>query len=288
MIANSIHSRVLTLVLKKKQKMTMFLLGRWLIMIFVRGMRIIYIPIMRWLCTNSAVGLHQEERMKIESMSIDNTALHVMAGAAEASGAPDSVGGDFAQLLTEAGVVKSDLDVIFEAASVAYGVPANLLKAVAKAESGFRVDATSPKGAMGVMQLMPGTAKGLGVSDAYDPEQNIMGGAKYLSQMLSKFNGNIEYALAGYNAGPGAVEKYNGIPPYNETQNYVRTVMGYLGAGDISAGWATYNKTTGRAAGKEGNQPDLSMLGDSMSKMILMRIIEMQMKSSDEDEKKVF
>ena len=78
---------------------------------------------------------------------------------------------------------------------------------------------------MGIMQLMPKTAEGLGVRDAFDPEQNIMGGAKYISIQLERFDGNIEYALAAYNAGPGSVEKYDGIPPYEETQNYVKKIM---------------------------------------------------------------
>jgi soluble lytic murein transglycosylase-like protein len=95
-----------------------------------------------------------------------------------------------------------DLDSIFEAASKKYNVPVNLLKAVAKAESNFNSHATSSCGAMGIMQLMPATAKSLGVTDAYNPEQNIMGGAKYLSQMLNQFNGNTELAVAAYNAGP--------------------------------------------------------------------------------------
>ena len=96
-------------------------------------------------------------------------------------------------------------------------------------------NATSHCGAMGIMQLMPGTAASLGVTNAYDPEQNIMGGAKYLSQMLSEFGGSTQLAVAAYNAGPGSVSKYGGIPPYEETQTYVERVLGYCGL-DISAG----------------------------------------------------
>jgi len=119
------------------------------------------------------------------------------------------------------------LDDIFSEASQQYDVPISLLKAVAKAESNFRADATSACGAMGVMQLMPGTAKSLGVTDPYDPAQNIMGGAKYLRTLLDQFDGNIPHAIAAYNAGPGNVKKYNGIPPFKETQNYVNKVIAY-------------------------------------------------------------
>ena len=106
-----------------------------------------------------------------------------------------------------------------------HGVDESLVLAVANAESGYRSDAVSSVGAVGVMQLMPGTAASLGVTDSFDAKQNIDGGVRYLKQMLSRFGGNISLALAAYNAGPGAVEKYDGIPPYNETQAYVKNIL---------------------------------------------------------------
>jgi soluble lytic murein transglycosylase-like protein len=114
---------------------------------------------------------------------------------------------------------------VINAAAARTGVPAALIAAVAKQESGFNATAVSGAGAQGIMQLMPATAKGLGVSNPLDATQSINGGADYLASMLKKFNGNTSLALAGYNAGPGAVLKYGGVPPYAETQNYVRNVL---------------------------------------------------------------
>lgn len=118
-----------------------------------------------------------------------------------------------------------ELNQYFQKASEAFGVDVKLLKCIAYAESNFNPNATSRSGAMGVMQLMPKTAEGLGVRDGYDAEQNILGGAKYISIQLKRFDGNIEYALAAYNAGPNRVQQYGGIPPYEETQNYVKKIM---------------------------------------------------------------
>lgn len=120
------------------------------------------------------------------------------------------------------------LDEIFDKAAEKYNVPVNLLKAIGKAESNFDTNAVSRCGAQGIMQLMPATAESLGVTDAFDAEQNIMGGAKYISGLLNKYDGNTTLALAAYNAGSGNVAKYGGVPPFKETQNYVKKVTNYM------------------------------------------------------------
>lgn len=119
------------------------------------------------------------------------------------------------------------LDEYFTKASETYGVPKALLEAITMQESSFNPNATSRCGAQGLMQLMPATAASLGVTNAYDPEQNIMGGSKYISQLIQEYNGDIPLALAAYNAGSNNVKKYGGVPPFKETQDYVVKVMGY-------------------------------------------------------------
>lgn len=119
---------------------------------------------------------------------------------------------------------KNAFDHIIQQAAQQHGVSEGLIKAVMHTESGFNVNARSPVGAQGLMQLMPATARRFNVSNAYDPQENIMAGAKYLAWLLKRFNGNTTLALAGYNAGEGNVAKYGGVPPFRETQDYVRRV----------------------------------------------------------------
>lgn len=124
------------------------------------------------------------------------------------------------------------LEAAFSAAAQATGLSPALLKAVAQQESGFQPGAVSSAGAIGVMQLMPGTAAELGV-DPYNAAENIMGGARYLAALLHQF-GSLPLALAAYNAGPGAVEAYRGIPPYQETQRYVASIEAHLTGPSLS------------------------------------------------------
>lgn len=152
----------------------------------------------------------------------------------------------------------ASMDRIFEQAAKRYNVDANLLKAIGKAESGFDPSVVSSAGAIGVMQLMPGTARSLGVSNPYDAQQNIMGGAKYISQLLKKYDGNVRLALAAYNAGPGNVAKYGGIPPFQETKNYVNRVLKYMGQ-QVSPGSQTV------VTGTNGTDQNSSMLQNAAS-----------------------
>jgi soluble lytic murein transglycosylase-like protein len=132
---------------------------------------------------------------------------------------------EFDAALTQAkSIAPSALGRTIGAAAAAAGVDPALVEAIVANESGFDANATSRVGARGLMQLMPQTAKSLGVSNAYDPQQNVRAGARYLRELLNHF-GDVELAVAAYNAGPAAVERFHGVPPYAETRAYVRDVM---------------------------------------------------------------
>lgn len=135
-----------------------------------------------------------------------------------------SLGNAVAPKESSSGPSRPFSEIIKEASQV-YDIDESVIQAVIKNESSFNSQAVSPCGAKGLMQLMPSTAKSLGVTDVFNPEQNIMAGTRYLKQKLNEFHGNLPMALAAYNAGSGAVQKYGGVPPYKETQAYVDKIM---------------------------------------------------------------
>lgn len=176
-------------------------------------------------------GIHMN--LNISSANNSNTSYGV-SGSASTGNTASSTGTTASSVTgssykTEASGLScsAELDAIFNEAADKYGVDVKFLKAIAKCESDFSATCTSSSGAMGIMQLMPATAASLGVTNAYDPYQNIMGGAKYISEKLAQYNGDKSLALAAYNAGSGNVAKYGGIPPFKETQNYVTKVLAY-------------------------------------------------------------
>lgn len=157
---------------------------------------------------------------------------YVEAGSEEDTGSSTSnttsTSGAASKTTSASSMKTTKFDAYFKKAAKTYGVSESLLKGIAKAESNFNERDLSSSGAMGVMQLMPETARGLGVTDPYDPEQNIMGGAKCIAQKLKEFNGDVELALAAYNAGSGAVRRAGGIP--SKCRNYIKKVLSYQDA----------------------------------------------------------
>jgi soluble lytic murein transglycosylase-like protein len=173
-----------------------------------------------------------EIQQQIAAFSGQGTATPSTSFASQLASAQSSAGagatsGAAATPTTLGGGAPTQYDAQITAAATKYGIDPALLKGLIRQESNFNAAARSSAGAQGLTQLMPGTAASLGVTDASDPAQAIDGGAKYLKQQLDRFGGDVSRALAAYNAGPGAVAKYGGVPPYAETQNYVQKVLGY-------------------------------------------------------------
>ncbi len=188
--------------------------------------------------------------------TIDQLKLSALTGAGvgRTNNTASKSGNEFKNVLKSIVNVPQNLEEIFKEAANKYGVPEKLLKAVAKVESNFNPSATSKKGAAGIMQLMPATAKSLGVSNPYDAKSNIMGGAKYLKEHLERFNGNVELTLAAYNAGGNNVKKYGGIPPFKETQEYVKKVIGFMGNDDSLKTGSLYFSSNSKSSDNYVNQ----------------------------------
>ena len=149
---------------------------------------------------------------------------------------------------------KNAFDHIIKQAALQHGVSEGLIKAVMHTESGFNANARSPVGAQGLMQLMPATARRFNVTNAYDAQQNIFAGAKYLSWLLKRFRGNTQMALAAYNAGEGNVDKYGGIPPFRETQDYVRRVTSrYQNLYSSGSGFSSFSNTSAQVTPQSSN-----------------------------------
>jgi hypothetical protein len=200
-------------------------------------------PYVRRICVLSAVLVSAQE------LEAQVYTRRTPSGSIEATNIPDGHGfaltypgkGRLIHSRGFRGRYKGQFDAIIEAASAQHGVSSGLIHAVIRAESSYDQFAVSSKGAQGLMQLMPPTARRFGVGNAFDARQNIFGGARYLKLLLDMFGGNLNFALAAYNAGENAVKRYGGIPPYKETQRYVKKIRSWLpslNAGAIAMSFA--------------------------------------------------
>ena len=189
------------------------------------------------LITNQKSYDHSLKKVKVTYYPDSNIHSYKNWGASEAS------------VLPSYNKNKNAFDHIIKQAALQHGVSEGLIKAVMHTESGFNVNARSPVGAQGLMQLMPATARRFNVTNAYDAQQNIFAGAKYLSWLLKRFRGNTQMALAAYNAGEGNVDKYGGIPPFRETQDYVRRVTSrYQNLYSSGSGFSSFSDTSNTSA----------------------------------------
>jgi soluble lytic murein transglycosylase-like protein len=177
---------------------------------------------------NSFFDMRVQSIMQDLMMQLLERLMTKLENSQKSTGSTTELDGDY----DSASLVYGDFSSLINQAAEKYNVNPELVDAVVHAESNYNPSAVSSAGALGLMQLMPATASWLGVSDPLDPVQNIDGGVRFLSQLLDRYNGNTSLAVAAYNAGPGAVDKYGGIPPYQETQTYVTRVLGYFNAGN--------------------------------------------------------
>ncbi len=173
----------------------------------------------------------KKEKEQVEKASASSAQQTQAASRVERPSDGIAVTNGTAGTVSADGSLTTTLDDIFKRASEKYGVSYEYLVAVAKAESDFNPNCVSSAGAKGIMQIMPEEAKGLGIQDVFDAEQNIMGAAKLLAAHLEKFNGDTTLAAAAYNAGIGRVKQYGGVPPFKETQNYVKKIAAYMKEG---------------------------------------------------------
>lgn len=202
-------------------------------------------------------AINAQAAQRAEAARAEAEAANIAASQSSFSDVLSQATESYAQSNTSNTAGSEDLTAIFEEAANTFGVSVNLLQSIAKAESNFNTTAVSSAGAVGIMQLMPATAAAMGVTDSYDAYQNIMGGAKYIAQLLQTYSGNISLALAAYNAGSANVNKYGGIPPFTETQNYVKKVLYYLENGISNDYTGTTNSST-----------DTSALGQTLANLL--------------------
>lgn len=170
--------------------------------------------------------------MKAARRAAQEVSSFVAAAPARAASVKEyePVSPDTADLVRGRQITSESVDNAIEAAASRHGVDPNLVRAIIKVESNFNPRAVSRKGALGLMQLMPRTAQSMNVTNAFDPDQNVDAGVRHLKSLLDNYNGNLELSLAAYNAGSAAVERNGGVPPYRETQDYVRKITGlYMG-----------------------------------------------------------